>query len=407
MFRSFKKSKELVERYSLKGYLEGPIFCLDENTLIRVFENHKCIKKKLKDLDNDFEVLSYNFNLNKQERQHAKIINRNEVECYEIILEGGRKIIASEEHVFFNDKNEEIKVKDLNVEDKLACMKGMSGVIGEKARKSTLIKISNIHKGKKVSIESRKKMSIAKKGKSTWLKGLTKYTDERIRLLSERAKLRDRSFMLGKNNLSNNPEVIKKIQETKKINGTNKHSLQTKLKIGIANKGKCVGDRNCMHNPIVKLKHLNSVKLAGQKVKELGLLKGSNNPSYGKVYYPILKFNKELNHIVRSRWEEEICLLLNNNNINYIYESKHFKLGNNTYTPDLKLSNNTYIEIKGPLFDKQIEKMKLFIKNYNKKLIIITGKRNFNKLNFCSKLYDYDKFIKGGLINDLQKNIIY
>lgn len=121
---------------------------------------------------------------------------------------------------------------------------------------------------------------------------------------------------------------------------------------------------------------------------------GINNPSFGIPRYPTLKFIEELNHNVRSLWEKEVCLKLKKNNINYEYESQYFKIIINdkvcSYTPDIKI-NNLYIEIKGPLFDYQIEKMKEFSKNHT--LIIITGKSNFKRLSTfnCINYYDFIK----------------
>lgn len=118
---------------------------------------------------------------------------------------------------------------------------------------------------------------------------------------------------------------------------------------------------------------------------------GSKSPMYGKIAYPKFKYVESLKHGIRSSWEQYVCELLIKNNIEYLYEPETFKLIINnketTYTPDLKIKNY-FIEIKGPLFDWQIEKMKEFSKNHN--FIIITSLGNFKRLeNFmCFDYYD-------------------
>lgn len=123
-------------------------------------------------------------------------------------------------------------------------------------------------------------------------------------------------------------------------------------------------------------------------------LSGENNPSFGKIYYPKKEFVMELNHIVRSDWEKRVCIKLKQNNISYEYEPECFELiidnDKYTYTPDIKIKN-VYLEIKGPLYDLQLNKMKEL--NKIKNLIIITSKKNFNRLSGL-KCIDYEEFIK-------------
>jgi hypothetical protein len=72
---------------------------------------------------------------------------------------------------------------------------------------------------------------------------------------------------------------------------------------------------------------------------------------------------KDLGHYVRSRWEANICRWLKYLNINYYYEKDSFVLLDGIteliYTPDLKIFDNIYIEIKGWETDNSIRKRKL------------------------------------------------
>ena len=97
-------------------------------------------------------------------------------------------------------------------------------------------------------------------------------------------------------------------------------------------------------------------------------------------------------------------------NYSYIYEANRFKINVDkklhTYTPDLKISDTLYIEIKGPLFKYDVKKMKSFKQQYpHLRLVLITGIEHFKKLKFCDVLIDYFKFIKEDFnINEIFKN---
>jgi hypothetical protein len=128
---------------------------------------------------------------------------------------------------------------------------------------------------------------------------------------------------------------------------------------------------------------------------------GHNNISFGKIRYPKFTYTPELNHGIRSSYEKKVCLELKNNNIVYYYEIFRYNILelDNTYTPDLFLPKNICIEIKGPIFDKQLLKMKEFKNQINNKLkyYIITQKRQFKYFNFADKCFDIDnldEFIK-------------
>lgn len=87
--------------------------CLDEDTEIFVIRDDKIEITKLKNLDKVFDILSYNFKEKRIERKKGIILGGNEKDCYEIEMEDGSKIIASEDHKFFSRYGNEYTVKDI------------------------------------------------------------------------------------------------------------------------------------------------------------------------------------------------------------------------------------------------------------------------------------------------------
>ena len=93
--------------------------CLDENTLIKVKRNNNWDNVAIKDLCPEEIVQSYNFINNKIESKDANVFYVGEKECYEIELKNGKKIIATDNHRFFNEKNKENFVRNLKKGDKI------------------------------------------------------------------------------------------------------------------------------------------------------------------------------------------------------------------------------------------------------------------------------------------------
>ena len=104
------------------------------------------------------------------------------------------------------------------------------------------------HKGYEHSDETKRKISIANKGKKPWSTGLNKYTSIKIqkmaekisksnkgKIFSEEHKLKISNANKGKK-LSN--ETIKKIIKSRKNNGKNWHSNETKYKMSESAKGR-------------------------------------------------------------------------------------------------------------------------------------------------------------------------
>jgi hypothetical protein len=136
------------------------------------------------------------------------------------------------------------------------------------------------------------------------------------------------------------------------------------------------------------------------KILRNGMNLGKNNPNYGKKLsyetkgiiskkrveyfkthpptYPKMHFVEALGHGVRSSWEKEVGMILKNNDVPYGYETTRFDLGDCSYTPDFEITPEMFIEVKGYLSQRCVEKLKKFKKLYpNIKLIGIgTGDKS-------------------------------
>ena len=98
----------------VRGLVQG---CLSEDTILKNYTI------PLKNMPDNFKVVSFNLKNNKKEMNNAKKIYTGEKECYEIEFEDNSKIIATKEHRFFNKDREEVKVDYLREGDKLIFIK--------------------------------------------------------------------------------------------------------------------------------------------------------------------------------------------------------------------------------------------------------------------------------------------
>ena len=89
--------------------------CLDENTLIETKRGNVPIKELT---EHDY-VKSYNFDTQKEEWSNVLVFDTGDKEIYQIEMEDGRTLLATEEHVFFNENGDEVKVSELKVGDEL------------------------------------------------------------------------------------------------------------------------------------------------------------------------------------------------------------------------------------------------------------------------------------------------
>lgn len=108
---------------------------------------------------------------------------------------------------------------------------------------------------------------------------------------------------------------------------------------------------------------------------------------------------EDIGHYVRSRWEANICRLLKHVGIRYQYEPDRFKLeeGDNRYiyTPDIKIAEKIYIEVKGWETEKAKIKKRLMPEQYPDIKIIYINEPKYKYLSkLCKdkiKNWEYDK----------------
>ena len=213
-------------------------------------------------------------------------------------------------------------------------------------------------------------------GKESWCKGLTKETDKRLKIIS------------NKNSISHKGKIsprkgIKLLQETKEkvsknhadMSGSNnpnygKHwTDEQKRMIGDGNKGKVVSEES---------KQKIRISTSGSKNKNFGK-PAPNGAGYGKRMY----YNSPFQGIIclRSTYEYKYALYLDRNNIPWLYEPKAFlmiiningKEKETTYRPDfLLLKERKFIETKGYLTKESELKINKFQSQYpNLKLEIL------------------------------------
>ena len=108
---------------------------------------------------------------------------------------------------------------------------------------------------------------------------------------------------------------------------------------------------------------------------------------------------KDIGHYVRSRWEANICRLLKHVGIRYLFEPDTFKLQTGgeryTYTPDIKIAERTYIEVKGWETPKAKIKKKLMAEQHPDIEIIYIREPEYKELSKRCKTiipnWEYDK----------------
>jgi len=101
--------------------------------------------------------------------------------------------------------------------------------------------------------------------------------------------------------------------------------------------------------------------------------RGKNHPNFGIITHT--KYLKYKEIYMHSSWETAFAKWCDNHNIQWLYESKTFDLGNITYTPDFYLPEfNFYIEVKGFWRDDAKIKFEEFKQKYCGERIKIVDK---------------------------------
>lgn len=81
----------------------------------------------------------------------------------------------------------------------------------------------------------------------------------------------------------------------------------------------------------------------------------------------------ETDTTVRSGWEAEIDCLLHRSEIEYEYEGRTFDLGDYTYTPDFLCQNDVIVEVKGYVWDGDVDKAEDFMEQHEDATYIVVG----------------------------------
>ena len=389
----------------------GTTGCLDENTKIWIFKD-KISKRKLNELPNSFFVVSYNFKTFKKEIKPAIKLDRGIQECYEIEFENNKKIIVTRNHTFFNSNREEIKVKDLKAGDELfgfkrapGCMLGTSKTDGTYNlnmgfQPGSIPWSKGKHLDKKKYAKSLELMGRPSKEKWKRISTLEEcYGIEKAKSIKMKMSKNHADFKGIKNPFFGKKHTLENCKKSSERAKKQKHSSESNIKRSISVKKNKRHQENTDWQKGNTFEDMYGIKKAKEMKSKMGL-KGDKNPSYGKVRYPKLFYSELIGHKVRSSWEEKVCKILQENNIKYKYEPKAFPIivdgEKHTYTPDIEINDYTYLEIKGPVFYYQLDKMKAFKLQYpDIKLIIITSIQNINKFDFsfADLILDYNKII--------------
>ena len=317
--------------------------CLDKNTKIRTSKGIK----KLKNLPESFDVESYNFDTKQIELKSATKIYSGKKRLFKITLENGQYcyVNASKDHTFFNENNQEISLENLKVGDK---------ILIDRTKRLPSQHYKNIMHESAVKRWENKE----------WVE------KEMQRRKEQKERPQGYADSIFKD---------RKGQTLEQLHGEKKAS---EIKEKLVKDGK---ENNRMWKPHAKEKHSKIMKELHANGKIPHFKKGKENISYGKAMYPKPVYHEDLKHYTRSSWEENIARTLVNNNIEYSYESttfeNKFKEKEESYTPDFE-TQKCFIEVKGPIFDWQIEKylrFKNIIEN-KKKYILLVAKEYVEKL---------------------------
>lgn len=87
------------------------------------------------------------------------------------------------------------------------------------------------------------------------------------------------------------------------------------------------------------------------------------------------------NKYFRSNWEANYARILNEQKIEWFYESQTFDLSNGTtYTPDFKIGENKFVELKGWYDNDSKQKIQLFLEEYPQYELDLIGEKEYYSL---------------------------
>jgi hypothetical protein len=240
-------------------------------------------------------------------------------------------------------------------------------------------RIAEKQKGRKLSEESKQKISKANKGKVAWNKGLTK-EDLRVKENIEKASMaRKRLYQEGK---------------LKPWNLGKPWGQEVKRKISLKRKGKTYEEIMGVEKALEFKKKLSDMmrkRVSGKKNPMYGKT-GELNPHFGKAAeHGKHSFREDLGHHCRSKWEANYARYLLLKGKKYQYEPKTFivELSDRTkmtYTPDFLVDGEEWHELKGWEDRYKIRKHELFQQQYPYEKFILIDHDTYKKIE---KIYRY------------------
>jgi hypothetical protein len=99
------------------------------------------------------------------------------------------------------------------------------------------------------------------------------------------------------------------------------------------------------------------------------------------------------NQYFRSNWEANYARILNEQKINWVYEPETFTLSNGTtYTPDFKIDEKKFVELKGWFDNDSKQKIELFLKEYPDYELDLIGETEYYSLRnlFKHKILNWE-----------------
>jgi hypothetical protein len=365
--------------------------CFDgESTIIRTDKG----KKKIKDIVENklnVNVQSYNEESGKVEykpitdwHKNKKIENKKMLKISYEICNKIQTITCTEDHLIYTKNRGWVKAIDLNLENDIVISSTAAYTISNNKNTSHEEYLSRGEKSKTTQIKN------CELGLTvSWSKGQTKETNKSIKMRSEK--------LMGHKVSEKTMEISR--AWGKKMGGMNK-GKHYKLAPRVTEVTKC---QNCNRDiiytgtpkQIEQIKKLKvNINICSICAHQIGAEKTAKtrqaNGSYDIIQFNFKCFKKgfqeDLGHYTRSSWETNYCRILKYENKKHEYEPQAFKIiypngDTHRYTPDIKISDTEWIEIKGQFNDEDVLKMKLFREQYpDNKIIIVGAKKRYKEL---------------------------
>lgn len=193
-----------------------------------------------------------------------------------------------------------------------------------------------------------------------------------------------------------NEKAIEKMHATKRSKNPNYGEKWAKVKEGIKERGLGGFDKaiykHWSQTPEGKKKiseiHSNK-KVSASVRKQMSLRRKKILQEHPEKVYSNANGGKREdinNQYFRSNWEANYARILNEQSISWQYEPETFELSNGTtYTPDFKIGDKKFVEIKGWYDNDSKEKISLFLKEYPQYELDLVGESEYYSLRSLFK----------------------